>query len=53
MGSLLVSTLLAGTISAAFGLTIMDDDLKDVQPYPVELWQRWHSRSDGEEQNLQ
>lgn len=28
-------------MSAAFGLhreTIMDDDRKDVQPYPVELW---------------
>ena len=40
-GRFLASTLLAGTMRSAFGLhreTIMDDDLKDVQPYLVKVW---------------
>jgi hypothetical protein len=40
-GSFLASTPLAGTMAAGCVLhrqTIMDDDLKDVQPYPVKVW---------------
>src|ERR1700691_2517338 len=39
-GRFLVSTPLAAARSAAFALhreTMMDDDLKDVQPHPVQL----------------
>jgi len=37
-------------MSPAFGLhreTIMDDDRKDVQPYPVELWPESGRRGEG------
>jgi hypothetical protein len=42
-GRFLVSTPLAGTMSALFGLrlcheTTMDDDLENAQRYPVDLW---------------
>jgi hypothetical protein len=49
-GRFLASTPLAGTMSVAFGLhreTIMGDDLKHVQPYPVGLWPESGRRGEG------